>query len=466
MRSKLSQRGFSSSQLDFFDDVIRFGASAADLPEGVEPLDTFEALQNFRSNLLEDKRRSNKAGDRNRARLIQQLNELTMEFIESGPNADSYAAASEVSSTINRLYNRGKLAKYLNIDVQGDRVIDSERAMSRVVRGGEDVGDVRRAIEAEGVQVSEYGNEIPVAEGLTQNITDMLRLKFSRAKDKKKFMETYAPTLRKFPELARDLNQIIAEIDTVASVVATSEGRAVTAGDKKISSMAALIGADPRDGYSAVSKLSADDLMNINRVAVREGVESGFQNIFIEEIFDRLASTNANGAFNNTLSKILEDKTLSAAFMRVLTPSQRKQIVDLEKAQSLATSGTKLKPEASASSLSTSSYIADLLARFLGARVAAGVTTGPAALQAAGVLSRTASKFANILPSSQTRRVLVNMIQDPDYMEYLLKLERSNIPDSQKVGQLQTFYRRSGLRGLEEIQRIYRSEAEQQPNSN
>ena len=338
LRSKLSQRGFSSSQLDFFDDVIRFGASAADLPEGVEPLDTFEALQNFRSNLLEDKRRSNKAGDRNRARLIQQLNELTMEFIESGPNADSYAAASEVSSTINRLYNRGKLAKYLNIDVQGDRVIDSERAMSRVVRGGEDVGDVRRAIEAEGVQVSEYGNEIPVAEGLTQNITDMLRLKFSRAKDKKKFMETYAPTLRKFPELARDLNQIIAEIDTVASVVATSEGRAVTAGDKKISSMAALIGADPRDGYSAVSKLSADDLMNINRVAVREGVESGFQNIFIEEIFDRLASTNANGAFNNTLSKILEDKTLSAAFMRVLTPSQRKQIVDLEKARSLATS--------------------------------------------------------------------------------------------------------------------------------
>ena len=466
LRSELSQKGFNSAQLDFFDDVIRFGASKSDLPKNVEPLDTFEALQNFRSNLLEDQRRSIKAGDRNRARLIQQLNELTMEFIDSGPNADSYAAASEVSSTINRLYNRGKLAKYLNIDVQGDMVIDSEKAMSRVVRGGVDVGDVRRAIEAEGVQVSDYGNEIPVAEGLSQNIGDMLRLKFSQAKDKKKFMETYAPTLRKFPELARDLNQIIAEIDTVASVVATSEGRRATAADKKITSMAALIGADPRDGYSAVSKLSGDDLININRVAVREGVESGFQNIFIQEIFDRLTSTNKDGIFRYTLSEILGDKTLGAAFTRVLTPAQRKQIIELDKARDLVTSGTKLKPETGSSSLSTSSGVANLLARYIGARVASEVTTGPAALQAAGLFSRAASKFVNILPSSQTRRVLVNMIQDPDYMEYLLKLERSNLPDSQKVGQLQTFYRRSGLRGLEEIQRIYRSEAEQQPNPN
>jgi hypothetical protein len=467
LRSELSQRGFNSSQLDFFDDVIRFGAAKADLPEGVEPLDTFEALQRFRSNLLEEQRKSNKAGDRNKASAIQKLNELTMDFIESGPNAETYAAASEVTRTVHGLYNKGKLARYLGIDIEGEKTIDPERAMTRVVRGGTDVGDVRRAIEAEGVQVSDYGQEIPVAEGLTQNIGDMLRLKFSQAKDKKKFMETYAPTLRKFPELARDLNQIIAEIDTAASVVATSEGRAVTAGDKKIISMAALIGADPRDGYSAVSKLSADDLMNINRVAVREGVESGFQNIFIEEIFDRLASTNADGTFRYTRSQILEDKTLGAAFTRVLTPSQRKQIIELDKARSLVTSRTKLKPEGEAvSGLSTSSWIADLLARFLGARVAAEVTTGPAALQAAGALSRTASKFANILPSSQTRRVLVNMIQDPDYMEYLLKLERSNLPDSQKVGQLQTFYRRSGLRGLEEIQRIYRSEAEQQPNPN
>ena len=466
LRSELSQKGFNSAQLDFFDDVIRFGASKSDLPKNVEPLDTFEALQNFRSNLLEDQRRSIKAGDRNRARLIQQLNELTMEFIDSGPNADSYAAASEVSSTINRLYNRGKLAKYLNIDVQGDMVIDSEKAMSRVVRGGVDVGDVRRAIEAEGVQVSDYGNEIPVAEGLSQNIGDMLRLKFSQAKDKKKFMETYAPTLRKFPELARDLNQIIAEIDTVASVVATSEGRRATTADKKITSMAALIGADPRDGYSAVSKLSGDDLININRVAVREGVESGFQNIFIQEIFDRLTSTNKDGIFRYTLSEILGDKTLGAAFTRVLTPAQRKQIIELDKARDLVTSGTKLKPETGSSSLSTSSGVANLLARYIGARVASEVTTGPAALQAAGLFSRAASKFVNILPSSQTRRVLVNMIQDPDYMEYLLKLERSNLPDSQKVGQLQTFYRRSGLRGLEEIQRIYRSEAEQQPNPN
>jgi len=465
LRSELSQRGFNSSQLDFFDDVIRFGAAKADLPEGVEPLDTFEALQRFRSNLLEEQRKSNRAGDRNRASAIQKLNELTMDFIESGPNAETYAAASEVTRTVHGLYNKGKLARYLGIDIQGEKTIDPERAMSRVVRGGTDVGDVRRAIEAEGVQVSEYGNEIPVAEGLTQNIEDMLRLKFSQAKDKKKFMETYAPTLRKFPELARDLNQINAEIDTAASVVATSEGRAVTAGDKKVTSMAALIGADPRDGYSAVSKLSADDLININRVAVREGVESGFQNIFIEEIFDRLTSTNKDGTFRYTRSQILEDKTLGAAFMRVLTPSQRKQIIELDKARDLVTSGTSLKPEAGASSLSTSSRVANFLARYLGARAAAEVTTGPAALQAAGLFSRTASKFADILPSSQTRRVLINMIQDPDYMEYLLKLERSNIPDSQKVGQLQTFFRRSGLRGLEEIQRIYRSEAEQRANS-
>ena len=220
---------------------------------------------------------------------LNQLDKLALQFIESGPNAESYRGAAETTRLIYQSYNKGKLGSFLQLDSQGAQRIDPEVALNRVVRTGNNIGEVRRSILAEQPFVNASGEvvEIPPAQGLTKPIVDLLMVKFAQAdtpQQRAKFFKDYGETLNEFPELARDLSKIDAELETLAQVRAKAEGRAVTAKDKNVNSIAALLGADPDNIIGSFKGLTKKQIKEIAQVATKDGVEGGLQTVFLEAI--------------------------------------------------------------------------------------------------------------------------------------------------------------------------------------
>ena len=429
LRNQMLREGFSDKSFAGMfgdDEIMRFGKQIKQedgtLKKSPDSRDSFEALQRYRSRLLTAKREAVKNGDKETVAALSRLDGIVNDFIDSGPNAESYRAATEVTRTINQNYNRGKLGKYLNLDAQGDLRIDPEAALNTIVSSGANVGQVRRALEAE-----QQGLEgIPPARGLRKPIEEALILKFpfeGTKNQRTKFFESYGPTLRRFPTLARDLNAIDVEINTLAQKRSSLEGRIATKTDEDIVGVSALLGADPDNIYATLKKLNRADLKNVNNIAIQEGVEQGLQTIYIRQIVDALIPTVASRDIPGgtaSLSKILRgDKHLATAFTDVLTPEQRKTLANLDKtstltARSLAKEGRSVKAE----ELSRSTTPIQVMAKFLGVKTAGAVgPSGAASLQFASTLSNVFTKVFDTMPASQSRAVLTRAVTDPDYLK-------------------------------------------------
>ena len=460
LRNQLKRKGFSDSDLSFFmEELPSFGVKNG--------INTFEGLQRFRSRLLQQQRDARAAGNNTRADALRRLDELSISFIDSGPNAETYRAAAETTRLIRQSYNRGKLGQYLNFDSQEALRIDPEAALDKVIRTGRNIGEVRRAITAEQPFVNQRGEVVPIppARGLTDQIQEMLWLKFSEAETpaaRKTFFKQYGETLQEFPELSRDLNLINREIETLSEVIARSEGRAKTATDKDLVSVAALIGADPENIIKSFKNLSRKQIQDVFAVASQEGVEGGMQSVFLQEIVSKM--TSGEGDKLSSLGGILSssgNRHLQVAFNDVLTPAQRKALSELEKTRKLL--AQNLGKTGSNEWFTRASPLTKLLARMSGVRVASMVApSGPGSLQAAAVVSSLFSKVMDRLPSQQTRRVLIEALQDPKYFEQLLKLEKSNAALPQQMGELQLLLRKAGIRIPVQAERIIEEERRKQ----
>ena len=482
LRNQMLREGFSDKSFAGMfgdDEIMRFGKQIkkddGTLKKSPDSRDSFEALQRYRSRLLAAKREAVKNGDKETVAALSRLDDLVNDFIDSGPNSESYRAATEVTRTINQNYNRGKLGKYLNLDAQGDRRIDPEVALNTIVSPGANVGQVRRALEAE-----QQGVEgVPPARGLRKPIEEALILKFpfeGTKKQREKFFESYGPTLRRFPTLARDLNAIDVEINTLAQHRSSLEGRLATKMDEDVVGVSALLGANPDDIYGTLRKLNRADLQNVNNIAIQEGVEQGLQTIYIRQIVDALVPTVASRDIPGgtaSLAKILRgDKHLAMAFTDVLTPEQRKALANLDKtstlaARSLAREGRSVEAE----KLSRSTTPVQVIAKFLGVKTAGAVgPSGAASLQFAATLSSVFTKVFDVLPAAQSRAVLTRAVTDPEYLKTILQTNAVGAVDSatasRKLGEMETFLRRSGIRAGQEIQRIYKEEQRRQQEQN
>ena len=453
LRNQLKRKGFSDTDLSFFSEELpSFGARTG--------INNFEGLQRFRSRLLQQQREARAAGNNTKADALRRLDRLALQFIDSGPNSSSYRAAAEATRLISQSYNSGRLGQYLSFDSQQSLRIDPEAALDRVIRTGRNIGEVRRAIAAEQPLVNDKGQTVPVppATGLTAPIKEMLALKFSEADTpakRQKFFKQYEETLAEFPELARDLDSINTEIEVLAETIAKSEGRAKTATDKNVVSVAALIGADPENIIGSLQGLSRQKIKDIASVATQEGVESGMQTVFMQDIVSRMIGSG--DSLKGLSSVLTSNKHLAYGFSDVLSPQQRKALSDLDKTRKLLQQN--LGKTSSTTWFTQSSLATRILAKMSGVRLASVVApSGPASLQTAALFSNLFAKVMDSLPSAQTRRVLIDALQDPKYFERLLNLERSEAALPQQIDQLNLILTQSGIRVPIQAERLIEEE--------
>lgn len=383
---------------------------------------TFGALQNYRSAVLDAIREANKNNQGQTARALGALEEEIRGFMGKAGTSESQQAAAQFTKTLHDNYNRGKLGKLLNVDAQGDLRIDPEVALTKVVRTGDNIGDVRRAVANEVEQALPSGETFPAASGLTDRLQEYLRAKFAGAdtpKARASFLKQYGPTLNEFPTLARNLRAIDREINTVAEQIAEREGRIATITNKNKAATAALLGVDPEDAFSRLKNLNKDDLSNINEVAKREGIQDGLQSIYMREIARRFI--REDGRVRGRLGSVLSDSDLAKGYSIVLTPAQRKSLQELQKAGNLF---DQVDPGRARDlgSIFEANPLTQIMARLLGVRAASmAAPSGPSALQAAAIFSRAAQQIINKLPSSNAEAVLEQALVDPAYMAKLMK---------------------------------------------
>jgi len=406
---------------------------------------TFVAVQNVRSAILEETRAANKAGKSGRARVLNQLDEKVFDFMATSAASPSHRAAAEFTKTLHTSYNRGKLGKLLNIDSQGSLVIDPEVALSKIVRTGDNIGDVKRSIELENNQALNAGGEFPAATGLTGNITEALWSKFGQAGTAAKratFFKQYRQTLDLFPELSRSLDNIDKEITRVTDDIASREDVAASLTDKKRTSVAALLGAEPDNVFAALRGVGNTDLKNITAVASTENVLTGLQSVYVRQFMNKLVGTSET--LDGVLSKNVD---LRRGFELVLSNNQRTQLRRLQKANGLLTSQSDRAAASNVADVFDSSGLTQILARIVGIRVAGVVApSGPGALAAAAIFSRQAQKIANMLPSSHAARILEEALLDPKALEDLMKLGLKNqITPNEANAVLRTYYLRAGV---------------------
>lgn len=442
LRDRLKKEGVAIGKFpeEIFSKVSQFGTKKGP--------NTFGGLQNYRSEVLEDIRIANKNNQGSVVRALSQLEEELRNVLYTSGSTDAHKAASEYTRVLHDNYNRGKLGRLLNVDAQGDLKIDPEAALQNIVRTGDNIGDVKRSILLERERTLESGEMFPAATGLTPRLQEWLQAKFGgqvTPASRTAFLKQYGNTLEQFPELARDLRAINKEIDTLTESIAAKDGRVASLLDKRKTTAGALLGARPGNVFNVLKNVDPNDLTNIVNVAKREGVEQGLQAIYIRKMIDDIANDNN---LKDSLGRLLRsNEGLRNGYELVLSPDQRRNLANLQKAANLIVTKPSGKTPKNVEEAFNASILTQLMARVAGVRAAGMVASGPQSLQISAVFSNTAKKIVNVMPSTHAAAVLEQAVTDPNYMEGLMKvaLDSKNMKPAEVENRLRIYFTQAGV---------------------
>lgn len=388
---------------------------------------TFENLSDYRSSLTDARRNST---NKQTQEIIDNMIREVDGFLDGYSSGQAYTNARNFTRTLYSEYDEGKIGKYLSTTKQGNYRVDPEVALSRIVSTGDNVGDIRRVI---GLELSPT---LPRAEGLTQQVANYLRAKFSdmplaaKGAGRDAFFNKYKNILTRFPTLAQDLGAINTEIKALSQSIAQKEGRMATPLDEQRTSVSALLGADPDRLIDTLSRFTREDLRLTKEALSQDRVLRGLQSTYLDEFVKALIKTDNNGVLvfkDNNLNNILKnDTTLRLGWDEVLTPDQKKVLARVQKIRNLYAEKQKTGNAEQMLEALKADPLTVLVTRSLAIRGAStAVPSGAASLQAAAAFSNFGRNLINNLTREQALGVLRRAVTDPEYLEQLLKTSKA-----------------------------------------
>ena len=400
----------------------------------------FNALENFRSNLLSKQRQAylseNEILGRNYGKMLKNVDD----YINNAGTSPQYREAAAYTRAYRQAFFQGNLGRILKNDATGAARIEPDAALETVLSPkGAGSAQVSRFVEAEeGIPVSysvgkdgkvTQGTPIPAAEGLTAPIQVALRDMFFDVKDKAKFLKDYGPTFRLFPKLANDLDAINSEINIVADKVAELEGRTATSIDVEKVKAASLLGDDPDRIVPKLKTLSAKDAKNLVEVMKRQGVDNGLQAIVMREFMRMMKLTGTEGYKSGiaSLDGILggaNDPGMRILFENVLSKQQQQSLRKVDRVASLVLNTTKSVDSSTSAQLKSSPMGSKVVSAWIGS-TAAGLTGAKANLILTSRIMGTVDKVLSGLSQAQTQAILERALMDPDYLIDLIRLPKA-----------------------------------------
>ena len=400
----------------------------------------FNALEDFRSNLLSKQRQAYLAGDETLGRNFEKMLSNVDDYIDTAGTSPQYREAAAYTRSFRQAYYQGDLGRILKNDGTGAARIEPDAALETVLSPkGAGSAQVSRFVQAEeGAPVSYSvgddgklieGTPLPAAEGLTAPIQVALRDMFFDVKDKAKFLKDYSPTFRLFPKLADDLDAINSEINVAAEKVASLEGRTATSIDVEKVKAASLLGDDPDRIVPKLKALSAKEAKNLVEVMKRQGVNNGLQAIVMREFMRmmRLTGTEGYKAGKTSLDGLIagaNDPGMKILFDNVLSKQQQQSLRKVDRVASLVLDNTKKVDSSTSASLKSSPMGSKVVSAWIGS-TAAGLTGARSNLILTSRIMGTVDKVLSGLSQAQTQAILEKALMDSDYLIDLIRLPKA-----------------------------------------
>jgi hypothetical protein len=408
----------------------------------------FGFLSGYRSSVLQEMRKARAAGEGNTLRLLSEVEKEIAKFIDRAGSKDAYRAASAYTRSIRDNFNKGTIGRLLQVNVDQEARLAPEAALETLVKKGG-----KGAAEAERVQRLATGKtpaevQLPAAPATAKLTMEALRDKFYGATRKESFFKNYGPMLRQFPGLSTELRTVSDAIETVAQDIASKEGRVASLRDRQVTSVAALLNADPENIYPTISGMTRDDIRRLNQVVKVDGVEQGLQAVVLDEFLNKLRTRTASDWANGfkSLDFVIEtDLGFKKLFEEVLTPAQQASLRRLDRIAEISFKDpTKGFTDKEAAELAASPLM-EGLASMLALNMTSKFTSGAGALAVANRSSKAARDVLNKLTRTQSQRLIEQALLDPDVLIGLLKIQTKAKTPEAAANQVRAYLLTAGV---------------------
>ena len=408
----------------------------------------FGFLSGYRSSVLQEMRKARAAGEGNTLRLLSEVEKEIAKFIDRAGSKDAYRAASAYTRSIRDNFNKGTIGRLLQVNVDQEARLAPEAALETIVKkGGKGAAEAQR-VQRLATGETPTGVELPAAPATAKLTMEALRDKFYSTKRKESFFKSYGPMLRQFPGLSTELRTVSDAIETVAQDIASKEGRVASLRDKKVTSVAALLNADPENIYPVVSQMTRDNIRKLNQVAKVDEVEEGLQAVVLDEFLNKLRTRTSKDWADGfkSLDFVMEtDLGFKKLFEEVLTPAQQASLRRLDKIAEISFKDpTKGFTDKETAELAASPLM-EGLASMLALNITSKFTSGAGALAAGNRSSKAARDVLNKLTRTQSQRLIEQALLDPDVLIGLLKIQTKAKTPEAAANQVRAYLLTAGI---------------------
>jgi hypothetical protein len=388
-------------------------------------------VQAFRSKLLDEYRAeaAKEAPNRNKMRILTQLQEAALRDMENSADAETVQAAREATNSLRERFSQGVIGKIRGRARAGGLSVSPEGTLATLLRegppGSVNIDDLSEAVQGDQEAMEAVGDYVRRM-FVKQATNNEGRVNPNAAR---RFMDSYAETLNKFPSLKKQLSNVKSAQEVADRTSQRMANRVKSVTDKNRSRAALYLNSLPQQRIRRVlnSKKPVDNMREITKMVSKDRTGSalrGLKTEVLDELWRRSATKREgeNILSGRKFEEIIENnrKTLSQLFSGD----------EMNRLKRVANTARKLEGDlASGRSLNevldeTPDGMVDLLSRIVGANL--GAMSG--ASQASGsslVLAHAGSeKVRNLtqrLPMKRVRDILSQAVMDKGKMAHLLK---------------------------------------------
>ncbi len=408
----------------------------------------FGFLSGYRSSVLQEMRKARAAGEGNTLRLLSEVEKEIAKFIDRAGSKDAYRAASAYTRSIRDNFNKGTIGRLLQVNVDQEARLAPEAALETLVKkGGKGAAEAQR-VQRLATGETPTGVELPAAPATAKLTMEALRDKFYSVERKESFFKSYGPMLRQFPGLSTELRTVSDAIETVAQDIASKEGRVASLRDREVTSVAALLNADPENIYPTISNMTRDNIRKLNQVVKVDGVDQGLQAVVLDEFLNKLRTRTSkewSEGFKSLDFVIETDLGFKKLFEEVLTPAQQASLRRLDKIAEISFKDpTKGFTDKEAAEIAASPLV-EGLASMLALNMTSKFTSGAGALAVANRSSKAARDVLNKLTRTQSQRLIEQALLDPDVLIGLLKIQTKAKTPEAAANQVRAYLLTAGV---------------------
>jgi hypothetical protein len=429
------------------------------------PSESPKELQGLRSKLLELSRTSRAAGQRNTARIADDLADAVLEAMNSADNVtEPYQIARDFSRTLNQTFRQGEVASLVRTDRDGALRVPPERTLEATV--GRD--PTRAALADRGLMqaIGDFGGDTEAAQ---RAVTDYLRRQFSdnftrvggglNEQAAFRWMRTNDALLSRYPELRQQFADAI-EAQRAVTRAADRAGRVGTALQQpKNSAAARYLGGDVHAEVEQIFKapdpaVFADQIKRqVSKDPSGEAM-AGLKGSLVDYMIGQARQSTPDGVVLNgsAIRAIMDDPRQAGAVRAILSNQERRrldaivgELTNLERTRGRLPGVGPVMDDAPNTIMAT-------IARIAGARAGAAAGGGGMAgsLQSAQIMSGRVKRFMERLTNDRATVLISEAVTDPDLFATLMSPMRGAGDDKRIARQFNAWMVGPGLRLLEE----------------